>query len=313
MSTDRITQHPDLADDALQSIVDLVIDIDPTANREQVAVAVIELVPTAQWCKALAKKLTARPELLTGAGAEGAPVVIKLIGKLRALGVASVIPPACPFCDRVLVLSRRRDGLRCCKTCWDTAHAKPYARCGTVTRLDRRTAAGESLCWSCAEAEPELQETCTGCGRITLACRRDGDAVFCKNCCKPPTTTCSICGRTKPCYQAGTDAPRCKNCSDNLRAQPCVECGQVRVVSRRNTVIPRANRCARTADPWISALAAVADFPSGSAPPKQPFVRSVTGKTRPRTAPVSVAAPPVGFTARVSARAAPGRTWSAPC
>lgn len=233
MSTGRGTQPADLADDALQSIVDLVTDVDPAANRGQVAAVVVELVPTAQWCKALANKLTARPELLTGAGAEGAPVVIKLIGKLCALGVAGVVAPACPFCDQVKVLSRRRDGLRCCKTCWDTAHAQPCDRCGTVTRLDRRTAAGDSLCWPCAEAEPELQETCAGCGRITLASRRDGDAVFCKNCCKPPTATCSICGQAKPCYQADTDAPRCKNCSDKLRAQPCVECGQVRVVSRR--------------------------------------------------------------------------------
>lgn len=48
-----------------------------------------------------------------------------LIGELRSRGVAGVVAPACPFCDRVVRLPRGRDGLRCCMSCWKQAHAKP--------------------------------------------------------------------------------------------------------------------------------------------------------------------------------------------
>ncbi|MFD0633071.1 hypothetical protein ACFQ9X_17325 [Catenulispora yoronensis] len=217
----------------MQAIVDSVARVDPAVDRHGLARLVVEMVPYPRWQHKLADQLEDRPDLLTGAGAHGSKTVVSFIEALRERGVAGIIAPACPFCDRVLRLPRGRDGLRCCMSCWNEAHAKPCARCGEVRAMSRRTDDGESLCERCAKVEPSLHEECHGCGRLALPARREGDVVLCHNCCHPPTTTCASCGRVKPCTQADTDSPRCKNCSDKLRAEPCSRCGQRRVVHRR--------------------------------------------------------------------------------
>lgn len=221
--------------DPTSAAIDAIAKLDPLADRAQLAALIIEVVPQQARRGSLAEQLDARPELLTGAGAHGSPAIIKLIEGLIARHVAGVVAPACPFCTRLLALPRSRDGLRCCKSCWNAAHAKPCARCGKLGRIDRRTNKGEGLCPACCRTEPSLQEICSYCGHLAVAARRDGDLVFCHNCCKPPTRTCSHCGRVKPCYYADTDAPRCKTCCDKLRAEPCAECGQQRPVSRRTS------------------------------------------------------------------------------
>jgi hypothetical protein len=227
------SQARSLVTDPTSTVVNIITKLDSLADRAYLAALIAEVVPQQARRGALAAQLVARPDLLTGAGAHGSPAVIKLVARLIAHRVAGVIAPICPFCTRLVALTRGRDGLRCCKRCWNAVHAKPCARCGKVDRIDRRTSDGEGLCPACCRTEPSLQETCSGCGRLAVATRRDGDLVFCHNCCKPPTRTCSQCSRVKPCYYADTDAPRCKNCSDKLRAEPCVKCGQQRVVNRR--------------------------------------------------------------------------------
>lgn len=231
-SSASTSQSSSLVADPMGVIIGVIAQLDP-APTAQLAALIADVVPQQARRVSLAEQLDAQPDLLTGAGAHGSPAVVKLIEGLIARHIVGVVAPACPFCSRIVALPRNRDGLRCCKSCWNAARAKPCARCGKVSTIDRRTSDGEGLCAACCRTEPSLQETCTGCGRLAVAARRDGDLVLCQNCCKPPTMTCSQCGRVKPCHYADTDAPRCKNCCAKLRAEPCVECGQDRVVNRR--------------------------------------------------------------------------------
>lgn len=214
-------------------IAALVATIDPTADQDDLAALVRKVIPCQRNRSKVANRLVDRPDLLTGAGAQGTATIVTLVAELRSRGVAGVVAPSCPFCDRDARLSHGRDGLRCCKSCWNQAHAKPCARCAHVTAMVRRTDHGESLCGRCARVEPSLHEKCSDCGRLALPARRDGDTVLCKNCSQPPTTTCSSCGRVKPCLQADTAPPQCKNCAGKLRAEPCSECGNSRAVNRR--------------------------------------------------------------------------------
>jgi len=120
--------------DPAQVFVSVVARLDPTVDRAELASLLCAMVPYPRWRQKIADQLTSRPELLTGAGAHGSANVMTLIEALRERGVAGVVIPACPFCDRLVRLSRGRDGLRCCKRCWDQAHAKLCARCGETRR-----------------------------------------------------------------------------------------------------------------------------------------------------------------------------------
>lgn len=213
----------------------IVARLDPAVDQDEVAALVQKMVPYQRNRSKVANQLADRPDLLTGAGAHGSASVVALIAELCARGVAGVVVPACPYCDRVVRLSHGRDGLRCCKSCWNKAHAKPCVRCGKAATMVRRTDNGVSLCGRCARVEPSLHEECSGCGQFALPARRDRSTVLCQNCAQPPTAICSSCGQVKPCFQADTASPRCKNCSDKLRATHCSDCGQKRVVSRRTS------------------------------------------------------------------------------
>lgn len=233
MAASRTSRSADLSADPAQAIVAVIARLDPDIDHDGLAALICKKVPYPRWRLKIADQLEDRPDLLTGAGAHGSAAIVSLIDTLRARGVAGVVAPACPFCERVVRLPRGRDGVRCCMSCWKQAHTKPCARCGTLGSMERRTSDGKSLCAACSRAEPSVQEACGSCGRMALAARRDQDVVFCQNCCTPPVTICSVCGRRKPCTFADTDAPRCKNCGDKQRAEPCAECGQRRVVNRR--------------------------------------------------------------------------------
>lgn len=145
--------------DPAQVVASVVARLDPTIDRAELAALLCEMVPYPRWRQNIADQLTSRPELLTGAGAHGSANVMTLIEALRERGVAGVVVPACPFCDRLVRLSRSRDGLRCCKRCWNQAHAKHCARCGELAVMTRRTSDGQSLCAACCRTEPSLAET----------------------------------------------------------------------------------------------------------------------------------------------------------
>lgn len=221
--------------DPAQVVAAVVAELDPAVDRTDMAALLCEMVPYPRRRQTIADQLTNRPDLLTGAGAHGSASIVTLIQALRERGVAGVVAPACPFCHRLVSLPRGRDGLRCCKSCWNQAHEKRCAQCGELAVMNRRTDHGGALCAACSRTEPSLAETCTSCGRKALPARRDGENVQCQNCCKPPMATCSVCGRRRPCASADTDTPRCKNCTDSMRVEPCSACGQKRTVNRRTS------------------------------------------------------------------------------
>lgn len=84
-----------------------------------------------------------RPELLTSAGYEAPPAMLRFISELVVGGATTVIKPACPRCHEVKALSKLLDGQRICRACFAKhAAAVPCARCGAVREPATRDAAG---------------------------------------------------------------------------------------------------------------------------------------------------------------------------
>jgi hypothetical protein len=135
--------------------------------------------------------------------------------------------------------------------------------CGQVTRIAVSATADRPAVGRCCYKPPVA--TCSRCGKrrpcnhastdspVCLACadRRSGECGLCGRvariarrassdfpqtgiCCyRLPLAVCADCGRERPCYWAKTGQPVCPQCTAVRRAQPCVACGQRRVVHRR--------------------------------------------------------------------------------
>ncbi|MGX7674614.1 hypothetical protein [Plantactinospora sp. DSM 117369] len=100
------------------ALVAAVQGIDPRAESALVLGAARQAAPRPAQQRALVAAVTGNPGLLDGSGAE-APVqaVIRLIDLLTEAGVAGVVRPACPRCDRLVALVKWVDGVRICQRC----------------------------------------------------------------------------------------------------------------------------------------------------------------------------------------------------
>lgn len=151
--------------DPRQVLVTLVTALDPGLTADTVAAAVAATVVKPAHEQKLAWALEQAPELLTGDGA-GAPfpMVLRLIDALCAAGATRIQRPACPRCQRVVTLSKTRDGLRICRNCCARARATACARWGTVREPATRDAQGRPLCPHCFASDPLNREECVRCG-----------------------------------------------------------------------------------------------------------------------------------------------------
>lgn len=231
--------------DPVQLVVDVVTTVDPTLSAAVVAAAVAAVTTQAGQRQQLAWALAARPELLTGAGAEApVPSVLRLIDSLCDAGSLHVVRPACPHCGRVIVLIKPRDGVRLCRNCVAKSRAEPCGRCGAVREPATRDADGRPVCPNCLITDPANQETCVGCDRRRPVGVRTPRGPLCESCRPVPTMTCSICGRRAPCLiSKTTGAPWCLACKQ--RWTRCVGCGQVRPVRGGSLDEPLCATCTR--------------------------------------------------------------------
>lgn len=164
-----------------------------------------------------------RPTLLTGEGQHGSPVLIRLVDALIKAGAPGVVAPACPNCQRVILLTHTHEGLRICKPCYRKVRATATcADCGVRCMPSGRTDDGAPLCGNCWNKQPENHITCIRCGEDRHIGQRTPDGPLCKNCYRMPLATCMLCGQVRHCAGVATGMPRCPSCSHVKRL--CVRC-----------------------------------------------------------------------------------------
>lgn len=239
-------QDHDPIDDIRATITELDPEQDPQALTEIIRSAVPQRFQRHQvlW------ELQDRPGLLVGEGAHGSPRVNALIHALITAGVNGVVAPACPSCGQTARLSHQRNGLRCCRRCYDHSGVQVCWRCQKRTPVASRTAAGEPVCNTCFRHDPANHRRCDTCGRTRLLIRNDEGQPQCRRCYRAPLATCALCGLDKPCHFASTNTPRCENCSRHLRHVPCSRCAKNRAVwSRTAKGEPLCGGCARRREP----------------------------------------------------------------
>lgn len=226
---------------------------DPDIDLPRLRQLVEQAVPHPFQRRELSWALDQRPDLLTGAGAEGSPRLLTLLDTLLAAGVANLVAPACPFCERTVRLRHVRDGLRCCSRCYEVSRAQICSSCAIRRPVCQRDPAGEPLCGSCARREPSLQQQCSNCGHVRGVHRRVGDLALCVNCSNRTLAVCSVCDQRKNCHFAGTDHPVCSNCRRKQEhREPCSRCGRAHPVATRTADgQPLCGGCGRRIEPCI--------------------------------------------------------------
>ena len=134
------------ARDPRQVLVALITTLDPGLSADAVTRAITATTTKSAHAGKLAWTIEDARELLTGDGANAPfPMILRLIDALRAAGATRIRPPACPRCQRVIALSKRRDGLWICCNCCARANAVACSGCGTVREPAARDAHGDPL------------------------------------------------------------------------------------------------------------------------------------------------------------------------
>jgi hypothetical protein len=245
---------PDAGADPLEALCDHIAALDVGLDRPAVRDAICAVVSRPAHQRKLLWELEKTPDLLTGRGAQGPPKILALIQALRDRGAAGVVMPPCPYCGVALALtsdqSRVRDGLRCCRACYEQPRAEPCSRCGRRTSVASRTLIGQPLCPACWRSDPLNKSLCSRCGRLGVIVARTATEAHCKRCWRPPTAICTICGHHRPCYFASTDQARCHPCSRRLlNTRECMRCGRLKVVCARTPAgEPLCGNCSRRID-----------------------------------------------------------------
>ena len=242
----RCSMCPDVDPrDPLDVIHEVITRISPAADREVVADAVRRSAPRPSYQQRLAWALEDDPRLLTGEG-HLAPLraILRFIELLHAAGIAGVVRPACPRCQRVVRIDKPLDGQRVCRNCIAKSRIEECSRCGARREPATRDAEGRPLCPHCLITDPANLEACIVCGKRRMVCNRTPDGPICPNCRPLPTLVCSICGRTAPCMLSKlTGQPRCGSCDQ--REAHCTVCGRFRDIHSGTADAPICGPCTK--------------------------------------------------------------------
>ncbi|AIG74332.1 Hypothetical protein AJAP_07075 [Amycolatopsis japonica] len=225
---------PEPGVDHVEVISDVIVAAAPGLDRGWLRTVILGVVVQPARQRQVAWELQDRPELLTGAAAEGTLAVRRLAAALADHGVEGMAPATCPGCGKHQPVIRHQDGTISCNTCYQRARATACSRCGIVRSVVARTPDGGPLCSSCRPLVSYNQRTCSLCGqRGVIGGQADG-APVCVGCYRLPTAVCSVCGRDRPCYRANSSAPRCLPCCRAARTAVCARCGKLRQIAGRD-------------------------------------------------------------------------------
>ncbi|MGP4029672.1 hypothetical protein [Actinomadura sp. 3N407] len=108
-------------------------------------------------------------------------MIPRFVEHLHAAGVAGVVLPTCPICQRQVRIDKPMDGVRVCRTCIARSRVEECSRCGVLREPVTREQ-GRPICANCFISDPANLETCVGCGRRRRVYRRTTDGPFCQNC-----------------------------------------------------------------------------------------------------------------------------------
>ncbi|MFI8880254.1 hypothetical protein [Streptomyces sp. NPDC055243] len=228
----RCTRHPPHdGRDVLAELVQLIAEIPIALPKETIAEAVRSTERSKNGQLRLLWALEDVPGLLTGDGTHGPPRGLRLIHELLARGAQGVVNPPCPYCRRNIGLTMQRDGLRCCRNCWQEIRPQTCSRCKKNAQVATRTHDGKALCGNCYRSAPFNQRICVQCGELKRALGRTSDGLVCRRCHQLPFARCSVCDSTRPCHSSRTGSPVCGPC--RIEAHPpkeCSGCGLLRWV-----------------------------------------------------------------------------------
>ncbi|MBX7269580.1 hypothetical protein KIF24_28600 [Micromonospora sp. Llam7] len=206
---------------------------------------ILAALPRPHQRRTVTADFAARPTALADNAAHGSHHLVLLAEALIAAGATDVALPVCPFCQQSAKIRFGRDGLRCCKRCYEASRSQPCTRCGRARPVAERTADGAALCKACGQRDPVNFETCARCGQHARLVPTDSGERCCRACWRAPIATCSICGRRRPCHGASGPSPRCETCVKRLNTAACQRCGITRVVFARTAQgQPLCQRCA---------------------------------------------------------------------
>ena len=213
----------------------------PELSGDGIAGAIEATITSGAVGRDLAAALAAGPSVLR-AGAP--PVVGRLVGELRARG--SVLPvPACAMCGRTGLELIRSGTVGLCGRCRARQLAEACSACQRVRVVTARRDDGAALCFACA---PRPARICGRCGRVAPIARRARgvEPDICNSCFRPPMATCGSCGRSKPCLFVAAGRPICASCSPRAVAA-CSHCHHMRPPAARWPEGPVCEPCYRAA------------------------------------------------------------------
>jgi hypothetical protein len=222
----------------------IITSADPGLGTGTVNEVLGRVVAKAAHLQKLAWALEESPGLLAGDGARAAfPMILRLIDALCEAGATRIQRPACPFCGRVVTLSKLIDGQRACRTCAAHSRAVPCARCGRVSEPASREPGGQPICAYCLVSDPVNLEDCVRCGRRRQVGTRTPEGPVCGSCSPRQVMTCTFCGRTAPCMISKvTGQPWCAACAASWAT--CSSCGNLAPVKGGTRDQPLCAGCA---------------------------------------------------------------------
>ncbi|MCX4853774.1 site-specific integrase [Streptomyces canus] len=243
----RCKMCPDTDDrDPVTVVHKLIATIAPGTDREVVAEALRRTAPhRPHYRQRVVWALEENPRLLTGEGYR-APhrAILKFVDLLLEAGVAGIVRPACPRCQRVVRIDKPLDGQRVCRNCIAKSRVEECVRCGARREPATRDDQGRPLCPNCLITDPANAEVCISCRERRRVQTRTPEGPQCPNCCPLPTVVCSICGRTAPgMLSTLTGLPRCRGCFQ--RQARCTACGRVRGVHSGTVDAPVCGPCTK--------------------------------------------------------------------
>ena len=208
-------------------LVAIITSADPGLDAGIVNAVLGQVVTKAAHLQKLAWALDEEPGLLTGDGARAAfPMILRLIDALCEAGATRIKRPACPFCGRVVALSKVVNGQRACRACTARARAVPCGRCGRASEPASRDPGGQPICAYCLISDPANLEDCVRCGRRQRVDTRIPEGPVCGSCNPRQVLTCTVCGRTVPCMISKvTGKPWCAACASSWAT--CSRCGNL--------------------------------------------------------------------------------------
>ncbi|MGW7574375.1 site-specific integrase [Streptomyces sp. NPDC054765] len=241
----RCSMCPDIDDrDPVTVVHELIATIAPGADRDVVAEALRRTAPhRPHYRRRVVWALEENPRLLTGEGYL-APhrAILKFVDLLHEAGVAGIVLPACPRCQRVVRIDKPLDGQPVCRNCIAKSRIEECVRCGARREPVTRDDQGRPLCPNCLITDPANLETCIVCGKSRLVNSRTADGPICPNCRPLPVLLCSICGHTAPCTLSKlTSLPRCGGC--DRRQAHCTVCGRLRGIHSGTADAPVCGPC----------------------------------------------------------------------